>query len=116
MSGTSGSEGSALSRAALALGLKGGNTVAEKIGGGLGLDQFGVDQGEAGSGTNPENASFVIGKYLSPKLYVSYGLGLFTPISTLRLQYTISSRWKFVTESSTEASGGDVIYMIETGE
>jgi translocation and assembly module TamB len=116
LSGTSGSEGSALSRAALALGLRGGNTVAEKIGGSLGLDQFGVDPGEAGSATNPENASFVIGKYLSPKLYVSYGLGLFNPISTLRLQYTISSHWKFVTESSTEASGGDLIYMIETGK
>ncbi len=116
LSGASGGEGSALSRAALALGLKGGNTVAEKIGGSLGLDQFGVDSGEAGSGTNPENATFVIGKYLSPKLYVSYGLGLFNPISTLRLQYTISSHWKFVTESSTEASGGDLIYMIETGE
>lgn len=116
LSGTSGSESSALSRAALALGLKGGNTVAEKIGGSLGLDQFGVDPGEAGSGNNPENASFVIGKYLSPKLYLSYGLGLFNPISTLRLQYTISSHWKFVTESSTKASGGDLIYMIETGE
>lgn len=116
LSGTSGGEGSALSRAALALGLKGGNTVAKKIGGSLGLDQFGVDSGEAGSGTNPEQASFVIGKYLSPQLYVSYGLGLFNPISTLRLQYTISSRWKFVTESSTKASGGDLIYMIETGE
>jgi translocation and assembly module TamB len=114
--GTSDNEGSALGRAALALGLRGGNTVAEKIGGSLGLDQFGIDSGEAGSGTNPKNASFVIGKYLSPKLYVSYGLGLFHPISTLRLQYTISDHWKFVTESSTKASGGDVIYVIETGE
>jgi translocation and assembly module TamB len=116
LSGASGSEGSALSRAALAMGLKGGNAVAEKIGGSLGLDQFGVDSGEAGSGTQPENASFVVGKYLSPKLYVSYGLGLFNPVSTLRLQYAISKRWKFVTESSGEASGGDVIYVIETGE
>lgn len=116
LSGTSGSEGSALSRAALAMGLKGGNSVAKKIGGELGLDQFGVDSGEAGSGTNPEKASFVVGKYLSPKLYVSYGLGLFKPISTLRLQYAISSHWKLVSESSSEASGGDVIYMIETGK
>jgi translocation and assembly module TamB len=116
LGGTSGSEGSALSRAALALGLKGGNAVASKIGGKLGLDQFGVDSGEAGSDTSPEQASFVVGKYLSPKLYVSYGLGLFDPISTLRLQYAISSRWELVTESSSAASGGDIIYTIETGK
>ena len=116
MSGSSGGEGSALNRAALALGLKGGNAVAEKIGSKLGLDQFGVESSEAGSSTNPENASFVVGKYLSPKLYISYGLGLFDPVTTLRLQYAISSHWKLVSESSNEASGGDVIYTIETGE
>lgn len=116
MNQTSGDEGSAVSRAALALGLRGGNAVAEKISGGLGFDQFGVDTGEAGAGTNPEQASFVVGKYLSPKLYVSYGLGLFNPVSTLRLQYAINSHWKLVSESSSEASGGDVIYTIETGK
>ena len=115
LSGTSGSEGSALSRATLALGLKGGNVVAEKIGGSLGLDQFGLDPGEAGSDSSPENASFVIGKYLSPKLYVSYGLGLFNQTTTLQLHYTISKHWKFITESANEASGADVIYMIEKG-
>jgi len=58
----------------------------------------------------------VVGKYLSPKLYVSYGLGLFDPITTLRVKYALSSHWKLVSESSSEASGGDVLYMIEAGE
>jgi translocation and assembly module TamB len=116
MSGSSTSEGSALSRAALALGLKGGSSVAAKIGGKLGLDQFGVASTEAGSASDPKNASFVIGKYLSPDVYVSYGLGLFDPVSTVRLQYAISSRWELVTESSGTASGGDIFYTIETGK
>ena len=116
LGGASGGEGSALSRAALALGLRGGNTVAGKIGGKLGLDQFGVETGEAGSGTSTEQASFVVGKYLSPKLYVSYGLGLFDPVSTVRLRYAIISHWELVTESSSAASGGDLIYTIETGK
>jgi translocation and assembly module TamB len=116
MSGSSTSEGSALSRAALALGLKRGSSVAAKIGGKLGLDQFGVASSEAGSGSDPKNASFVIGKYLSPELYVSYGLGLFDPVSTVRLQYAISSHWELVTESSGAASGGDIFYTIETGK
>jgi translocation and assembly module TamB len=115
LSGTSGGEGSALSRAVLALGLKSGNVVAEKIGGELGLDQFTVESGGNGSSTAAEQASLVIGKYLTPKLYINYGLGLFDPVSTLRVQYAISSNWKLVTESSGTASGGDFIYTIETG-
>ena len=55
----------------------------------------------------------MIGKYLSPSLYVSYGIGLFEPVNTLRLRYTITRRWQLVTESSSKESGGDVIYNIE---
>ena len=33
-----------------------------------------------------KEASFVAGKYLSPSLYVSYGIGVFDPISTLRAE------------------------------
>jgi translocation and assembly module TamB len=106
----SASESSAMSRAALALGLKGGNFVSERINQNLGLDEFGIQ-------TDPNKpaseASFVIGKYLSPSLYVSYGIGIFEPVNTLKLRYTISRRWQLVTESSSEASGGDVIYNIE---
>lgn len=58
----------------------------------------------------------MIGKYLTPSLYVSYGVGLFEPVNTLRLRYTISRRWRLVTESSTAASGGDLIYHIERGD
>lgn len=115
LSGASAGEGSALSRAVLALGLKGGNVVAEKIGGRLGLDQFTVESSDNGSGSDAEQASLVIGKYLTPKLYINYGIGLFDPVSTLRLQYAISSNWKLVTESSSTASGGDLFYTIETG-
>jgi translocation and assembly module TamB len=108
----SASESSAMSRAALALGLKGGNFVSERINQNLGLDAFGIetDPGEA-----PTAAAFVIGKYLTPSLYVSYGIGLFDPVNTLKLRYAISKRWRLVTESSSEASGGDVIYNIERG-
>jgi translocation and assembly module TamB len=115
LSGASVGEGSALSRAVLALGLKGGNVVAEKIGGKLGLDQFAVESNENRSSGDAQQASLVIGKYLTPKLYINYGIGLFDPASTLRMQYAISSSWKLVTESTGTASGGDFIYTIETG-
>jgi translocation and assembly module TamB len=109
----SASESSAMSRAALALGLKGGNFVSDRINKNLGLDEFGIqtDPGEPAS-----EASFVIGKYLTPSLYVSYGVGLFEPVNTLKLRYTISGRWQLVTESSSVASSGDLIYNIERGD
>jgi translocation and assembly module TamB len=108
----SASESSAMSQAALALGLKGGNFVSERINKNLGLDAFGI---ESEPGEAPTEAAFVIGKYLTPSLYVSYGIGLFEPVNTLKLRYAVSKRWRLVTESSSEASGGDVIYNIERG-
>jgi translocation and assembly module TamB len=104
------SESSAMSRAALALGLKGGNFVSERVNQNLGLDEFGIQTDPSESAAQ---ASFVIGKYLSPSLYVSYGIGLFEPVNTLKLRYTITKRWQLVTESSSEASSGDLIYNIE---
>jgi translocation and assembly module TamB len=106
------SESSAMSRAALALGLKGGNFVSERINENLGLDAFGI---ETDSNESASEASFVIGKYLTPSLYMSYGIGLLEPVNTLKLRYEISKRWRLVTESSSEASGGDLIYNIERG-
>lgn len=110
LQGASSSEESALSRAALALGLRGGNFVSERINENLGLDEFGI---QTQPGESASSASFVIGKYLSPSLYVSYGVGLFEPVNTLNLRYTISDRWQLLTESSSEGSGGDIIYSIE---
>lgn len=106
----SASESSAMSRAALALALKGGNFVSKRINQNLGLDTFGI---EADTGQPAEKSEFVIGKYLTPSLYVSYGIGLFEPVNTVRLRYALARRWRLVTESSSEASGGDVIYNVE---
>lgn len=109
---TSASESSAMSSAALALALKGGNFVSERINKNLGLDSFGIetDPNEAAA-----EAAFVIGKYLTPSLYMSYGIGLLEPVNTLKLRYAFSKRWRLETESSSEASGGDLIYTIERG-
>ncbi|HEU4618220.1 MAG TPA: translocation/assembly module TamB domain-containing protein, partial [Gammaproteobacteria bacterium] len=110
---TSASESSALQSAAIALGLKGGNAVSERLNKNLGFQEFGIET-KPGEGTT--SASFVIGRYLSPSLYVSYGFGLFQPVNTLTLRYAISSRWRLVTESSSQAKGGDLFYHIERGE
>jgi translocation and assembly module TamB len=61
-----------------------------------------------------EEAALVAGKYLSPRLYVSYGVGLFEPINTFRLRYMLSSRWTLQAETG-KAAGADALYRIERG-
>ncbi len=115
LKGTSEGEGDMLAQAATMLSLKGGNYLMNRFGGDVGVDKIGFEtgSGEAGAASDVNQAAFVIGKYLSPDLYVSYGIGLFEPVSTVRLEYTLDENWKLSTESSTFSSGGDIIYMIE---
>lgn len=108
-------ESSMIAQAAMALGVRGGNFLADRFGGGLGVDSVGIEtgSGEAGAASDVNQAAFVIGKYLSPDLFVSYGIGLFDSVSTVRLEYSLTENWKVSTETSTLSSGGDVTYTIE---
>lgn len=110
LDGASSSETSLVSRAALALGLKGGNTLVKSVGDRLGLDEIGID---SAPGTTGEQAAFMVGKWLTPRLYVNYGVGLFEPVSTLRLRYTLTPLWRIQTESTGAHSGGDLLFSIE---
>ncbi len=100
------SDQTALSDAMLALGLMGGDVFARKLG-----DEFGVDDLRL-EASDDGGASMVIGHYLSPKLYVSYGIGLIESVNTLRLRYQLSNRWQVEAESSSEL-GADLLYTIE---
>lgn len=110
LSGSSSEEQSALRQAALALGVRGGRLVTDRLGEQLAVDTIGI---ESAPGAGNDQAALVIGKYLTPKLYVSYGYGLFEPISTLRLEYQLNRLWRVVTESSNEATGGDIEWVME---
>ncbi len=98
-----------LNNAALALGLKGSDFLAKRFKGKLGLDEVSIG---AQPGEESSQASLVLGKYLSPDIYVSYGIGLFEPVYTFNLRYQLSSKWSLQTESGVE-SGGDLFYTIE---
>ncbi|WP_224797145.1 translocation/assembly module TamB domain-containing protein [Idiomarina abyssalis] len=75
---------------------------------------FDLDEVSLDSETNDVNdTSLYIGKYLSPQLYIKYGIGLLEPTSTFILRYTLSERLLFESTSSTEGQGGDLIYTIE---
>jgi len=108
-SGASGTEQAALANAALALGLKGGGFLANTLQDKVGLDEISIG---AQAGESNDQAALVLGKYLSPKLYVSYGVALFKPGQSFRLRYLLSDKWTLKTETGTQ-TGGDLIYTIE---
>ena len=106
METASGEEGQVVAKAALALGLSGGDRLARLLG-----DRFGLDEMRVEAGPNDE-ASLVVGRYLSPRLYVSYGVGLIEAVNTFSLRYKITDKWQLKAESG-EAQGADLLYTIE---
>jgi len=97
-------EGSQLAQAAAAFG---GNLLGEKLGSRLGFDTFGVADSQALGG-----AAFTVGKYLSPALYLSYGVSLFGTGQVVTLRYLLSAAFDIEIESGVESRAG-VNYRIE---
>jgi translocation and assembly module TamB len=85
---------------------QGGAILAGQLGKYVGLDDIGLTQDD------DTGSQLVIGKYLSPRLYVSYGISLVEEINTLKLRYTIGDRWTLSVESGLEQAF-DVEYRIE---
>lgn len=100
------SQGAALASAARALQLSGGEFIAQRIGA-----RFGIEEVEIQSGSGSE-AALVLGKRLSPRLYVNYSIGLFEPINVFRIRYELTTRWVLQAESGLN-SGADLVYTIE---
>jgi translocation and assembly module TamB len=117
LNSTNGQQSSVVARAALALGSSKGNQYLQGIGNKVGLDHVGIGappgEGGAGKDNGTDNTALTVGKYLSPRLYISYGLGLFNQVSTVSMRYTLSSHWNLETTSSGKSTGGDLIYTID---
>lgn len=107
LSGATSNQGRTLYNAASSLSLTGGEFVAKRIGLIFGIQDVKIEQG-----AEPNEASLVLGKYLSPDLYVSYGRGIFAPTSEFKIKYQISKRWLIQTNTGTQ-SGADLFYTYE---
>jgi len=55
--------------------------------------------------------SLVLGRYLSPRLYVSYGVSLTQQLNTFKMRYTLGDHWTIRTEVG-QAYGADLVYTI----
>lgn len=101
------SGGSSLLATAAALGYVADSPVVRQIRRGLGIEELRIE-----SDTTRESVAVVLGSYLSPRLYVSYSVGLTESDSAFRIRYKVGRNWTLETESGTQ-SGADLRYVIE---
>ena len=109
LSQVKGGEGNMGGAAAQALGSAAGDLLAKSVGSKIGVDDIGVSNNDALGGTS----AFTVGKYLSPRLYLSYGVGLFDPGQVISLRYLFSRRWNFEAQNATDFSRASLNYRLE---
>jgi len=100
-------EGQQLNAAAAALGA-GGNFIAERLGARLGFDQASVEDSAALGGS-----ALMLGKFLSPRLYVAYGVALFGDGQVFSIKYLLTEQWDLQVEASQRETRGSVNYRLE---
>lgn len=102
---TSSGERSSVAAAAAALA---SSRQGERLASELGIDEVTLEQEQ-----DNEGASLVLGRYLSPRLYIGYGIGLLEQANSVRVRYELSRRWTVETESGATSSA-DLLYSIES--
>lgn len=95
-------------QALLLLGSQGTDAIGSQLQNVFGFDEFGLD-----SSSDPTETSFYIGKYLSPRLYVKYGVGLFENTNTFFVRYKLTESLLLESTASSIAQGGDIFYTFE---
>jgi translocation and assembly module TamB len=104
----SGSQNALIAKAALSLGVDKTASLTQQIASTVGLDESNISGGDEGL----ESTSLVLGKYLSPKLYVSYAYGLFSSVGTVGFDYQLTKKISVEAESG-EGQSIDLLYTIE---
>lgn len=83
----------------------------------LGLDELSVQTGDAENGKAQsaiKNTSLTLGKLLSPKLLLSYSVGLSESANIFNLTYRLNKKWMIRSQTDLDSSSVDLIYSIET--
>ncbi len=83
---------------------------------GFGIDEFKLESRSLKNSLNNHtttDTAVVLGKPLSPKLYLQYVQTIMEPLSTVRLKYALTPKFSTSVESSTEGFGGDLTFSIE---
>ncbi len=80
--------------------------LASQLGSRLGIPDISVESDLS------SDTSLVLGRYLSPRLYLSYGISLTESISTVKMRYTLNDHWTIRTEAGKERAA-DLVFTIE---
>lgn len=100
-------DGTAVLGAIASLGLERGQGLTDQIRNTLGLDALGINNsGDLNSST------LTIGKYLTPDIFVRYGVGLFDKQSKVAIDYNLNDRVMLQAESG-EYQSIDITYKVE---
>jgi translocation and assembly module TamB len=89
--------------------------LAAQLGNRIGLPDISVESSgrvDSDSRRVSNDTSVVLGKYLSPRLYVSYGISLTESINTIKMRYTLDDNWTIKTEAGKERAA-DLVFTIE---
>ncbi len=100
-------DGAAVLGAIANLGLERGQGLTDQIRNTLGIDALGINN----SG-NLNTSMLTIGKYLTPDIFVRYGVGLFDKQSKVAIDYSLSDRVILQAESG-EYQNIDITYKVE---
>ncbi len=102
-------EGPDLYQAATSVAIAGGKALADKIGEHFDLVEISIETGE-----ETEDTALVLGRSLSPNLYIRYIQGLMQDTSAIQLRYELNKNWAIETESGTRTgAGADILYTLE---
>jgi translocation and assembly module TamB len=84
--------------------LQGSAILAQQLG-----NKLGADVSVESDLTN--DTSLVLGRYLSPRLYLSYGISIAEAINTFKMNYTINDKWAIRTEAG-KAQSADIVFTL----
>lgn len=87
----------AAAAAAIKLGATGGAGLTNQLGESFGITDLAVD-----AEGNGDDTQVTVSGYLSPKLYLRYGVGIFTPVNSATIRYKINSKLYLEAVSSLE--------------
>lgn len=94
--------------AALAmLGVQGGGLLVRSV-----ADRLGVEEARIATDGEIEESELILGTHITPRLWASYGLGLFNAASALRARYRLNRHWALEGETGA-ANSADLLYTIE---
>lgn len=98
----------AMNQALLSVGLYGSEDFTRDLASKVGIDDFEIST----STDKLDHDSVNVGGYLSPKLFLQYGVGINTPVNTITLRYRLTQRI-FLEALSGAESALDVLYSFE---